>query len=589
LIRHLIFVALIGFISTPAFAFCGFFVSGADADLVNDATQVALMRKGNRTVLSMSNTYKGPPEDFAMVVPVPVVLGKEQVKTLHRNVFRAVDQISAPRLVEYWEQDPCRKRFEAEGMKMGGVGSGGLGTRGLGRGGGGFGVTVEAKFTAGEYEIVILSAKEANGLEGWLKSNGYKIPAGAAGALAPYVREEMKFFVAKVNIKKVIRDERGAVVLSPLRFDYEAPTLRLPVRLGLLNAKGKQDLLVYVLHPSSRFEVANYENIFIPSNLEVENEVRTRFGDFYAALFDATLAQAKRPAVVTEYAWQTTSCDPCPRPPLTPKDLQALGGDLLNAGAQINLPILEQVEVQGGLETNVVKHVLRRSRHLLTRCQQLATQGKMGTDGALKLELTVNTKGRVITTKIVESKKMKGAECIKRQVRRLRFPHVAGKEGPLTILAAWKIRPSSRRRPPNFSKWVLTRLHTRYDADTLDEDLVFVEAGPVRGGRGAGGINQEMPGAVETSRVNQFQGRYIIRHYWEGEVACKSPAWGQWGGSVTGPNGGGGGGTKKKAIAGKRTIERSGPPMSLPTFVRSSLPLLGLKGKDRPAKKGEAR
>jgi hypothetical protein len=45
----------------PAHAFCGFFVSGADAKLSNNASQVVLMRKDNRTVMTMSNTYQGPP------------------------------------------------------------------------------------------------------------------------------------------------------------------------------------------------------------------------------------------------------------------------------------------------------------------------------------------------------------------------------------------------------------------------------------------------------------------------------------------------------------------------------------------------
>src|SRR5437660_12320274 len=93
-----------------AWAFCGFFVSGADAQLVNNASQVVLMRKGNRTVMTMSNNYQGPTEDFAMVVPVPVVLHKEDVKTLEPNVFEHIDRLSAPRLVEYWEQDPCQPR-----------------------------------------------------------------------------------------------------------------------------------------------------------------------------------------------------------------------------------------------------------------------------------------------------------------------------------------------------------------------------------------------------------------------------------------------------------------------------------------------
>src|SRR6187200_2490553 len=101
-------VALAGVLApTDADAFCGFYVSGADAKLFNNATQVVLMREGTRTVLSMQNNYQGPPENFAMVVPVPVVLQKENVKTLPPDVFDHIDQLAAPRLVEYWEQDPC--------------------------------------------------------------------------------------------------------------------------------------------------------------------------------------------------------------------------------------------------------------------------------------------------------------------------------------------------------------------------------------------------------------------------------------------------------------------------------------------------
>src|SRR5438105_10971187 len=88
--------------ASNAGAFCGFYVGGADAKLFNNATLVVMMRDGQRTVLSMQNNYQGPPENFAMVVPVPVVLSKSNVKTLPRDVFDRVDQLTAPRLVEYW-------------------------------------------------------------------------------------------------------------------------------------------------------------------------------------------------------------------------------------------------------------------------------------------------------------------------------------------------------------------------------------------------------------------------------------------------------------------------------------------------------
>src|SRR5574337_615904 len=100
-------IAALACAPTTASAFCGFYVTGSDQQLLADATQVVLMRKGTRTVLAMQNDYKGPPEAFALVVPVPVVLAKDDVKTLPKDVFAHVEAMGAPRLVEYWEQDPC--------------------------------------------------------------------------------------------------------------------------------------------------------------------------------------------------------------------------------------------------------------------------------------------------------------------------------------------------------------------------------------------------------------------------------------------------------------------------------------------------
>src|SRR6185295_15465950 len=93
-----------------AHAFCGFFVSSAGAQLFNDATMVVLMRDGTRTVLSMQNNYRGPPENFALVVPVPVVLTQKQVRTIPREAFTRIDELTSPRLVEmYTELCPMPK------------------------------------------------------------------------------------------------------------------------------------------------------------------------------------------------------------------------------------------------------------------------------------------------------------------------------------------------------------------------------------------------------------------------------------------------------------------------------------------------
>ena len=311
----------------PARAFCGFYVSGADAKLFANASQVVLMREGMRTVLSMQNDYQGPPESFAMVVPVPVVLQKENVKTLPREIFARVDRLDAPRLVEYWEQDPCAVRTPEEGKGAGMGAALATASPPVARGGKDLGVTIEAAFTVGEYDIVVLGAKDSSGLDTWLRREGYKIPAGSEPFLRPYVQSGSKFFVARVDVTKV-KMESGRATLSPLRFHYDANELVLPIRLGLVNSAGTQDLIVHVLGKGKRYEVANYPNVTIPTNLDVAENAKRDFGVFYAALFDRTVAKTPR-AVVTEYSWDAGSCDPCPSPPLTDAELVTLGADVL--------------------------------------------------------------------------------------------------------------------------------------------------------------------------------------------------------------------------------------------------------------------
>ncbi len=316
-------------LAPAASAFCGFYVSGADAAIYNHATQVVLMRDGLRTVLSMENNYEGPADKFAMVVPVPIVLQKENVKILSQEMFDHIDKLDAPRLVEYWERDPCAKddygyEFSDDPLTAGGFGPNDATIRVRP---GPVQVQVLNRFVEGEYQIVILGAEDSGALETWLRQNGYRIPKGAEAALRPYVQAGMKFFVAKVDPSK-IKMKNGMATLSPLRFYYDTDTFSLPIRLGLLSSSGVQDLIMHILARGHRYEVANYVNIFIPTNLDVKDAAKTQFGAFYVALYDHAL-QGRPQAVMTEYSWDAGGCDPCPTPPLEIDDLGAFGADVL--------------------------------------------------------------------------------------------------------------------------------------------------------------------------------------------------------------------------------------------------------------------
>jgi MYXO-CTERM domain-containing protein len=351
-----------------------------------------------------------------MVVPVPVVLQEENVKTLPKEIFARVDKLAAPRLVEYWETDPCYvepppKDYAAKPSTVQESAPAGVENKD--------GVTIEAQFKVGEYEIVILSAKDSTGLERWLKSEKYAIPKGAGPYLEPYVKGGSKFFVAKVDTKKV-KFKDGMAMLSPLRFHYDSEEFSLPVRLGLMSSAGTQDLIVHILARGQRYEVANYKNVTIPTNIDLTEEAKARFGEFYAALFDATLEKNPN-SVITEYSWDSGSCDPCPEPPLQQAELATLGADVLEGG-----------------------------------------QG-------------------------------------------------------------------------NYYSMVLTRVHARYSKEALGEDLVFKAAKPISGGREVrSGPNGTLEQGSSESGMNNFQGRYAIRHEWKGKIECKDPVRGRWGGPPAG-------------------------------------------------------
>ena len=164
----------------------------ADAKLFNRASQIVLARDGDRTVLTMANDFRGDLTEFAVVIPVPTFLTKEQIHVGDRALIERLDAYSAPRLVEYFDGDPCALR-EEKNSRMDAMAP--MLSAAVGRAKS-LGVTVEARYTVGEYDILILSAKESAGLETWLKGNGYRIPAGASAVLASYIRQNLRFFVA---------------------------------------------------------------------------------------------------------------------------------------------------------------------------------------------------------------------------------------------------------------------------------------------------------------------------------------------------------------------------------------------------------
>ncbi len=309
----------------------GVFALKGGEKAVSRSTQVVVMTNDQDTVVSVMTDYDGPMQPFALVLPVPKDVKLEDVKTLKRASVERLEELTAPRFHEFWEKDPCeegkpeqiweRSLAASSGTDFLGVGDMFEGTKKAPKE---MRTKVEADFRdqGSEYTFHLV----ASNVEAWLQRKGYQLPAGAG--LAKYA--DSAFLVAETNPQQSELGRRGEALLSPIRFSTREP-LKLAHTLGLAHAEGKQELVIYGIHPKQRMAVANYDNVFPPTNLQVDFQVKERMGDFYAALHDQMLAKNAQ-AFVAEYAWGTRDCgQPCPNAPLRVDELLTLGADVFEA------------------------------------------------------------------------------------------------------------------------------------------------------------------------------------------------------------------------------------------------------------------
>jgi hypothetical protein len=315
--------AQLAVIAGPASAFCGFYVAQADTKMFNHSSKVILARDGQQTSITMASDYEGKPSEFALVVPVPSFIEKSQISVVDTKTIDHLDSFTQPRLVQYFDEDPCAPPFPEAVLAYRTAGIRAATAVPAPQPTAYAGVKVEAQYDVAEYDISILSAEQSDGLIRYLTDNGYKIPAGAEPVASSYIKQKMHFFVAKVNVKRM--NDLGRSYLKPLQVRYETAKFMLPLRLGTVNSNGPQDLTVYALTRKGRVEASNYRNIKVPSDIDVPLFVAKDFPNVYKAAFDRAVARESMHGVFTEYAWDMGWCDPCAAPPMSNTEMSELG------------------------------------------------------------------------------------------------------------------------------------------------------------------------------------------------------------------------------------------------------------------------
>ena len=311
--------ALFGLWAGPAAAFCGTYVASPGVELTNQTSQIIIVRQDGRTTLSMANDYTGSATNFAMLVPVPEVLEREDITTVRPELFQRFDDYSAPRVVEYTCDDFWWDDYDFSEMDGGGGGEAGGGWEEPPT------VVVEAEYEVGIYTIQIVSATDSGGLMTWLADNGYGVDAAAESLLGEYIDGGQYFFAAKVNLGAAVTD---GTFLEPLQFGYESEVFSLPVRLGTLNSPGEQDVVMYIITESEDGSVgiSNYTKFEIEDECMVDLAAVGGIDSYYGAQFAAGWSEGGTgEGWLQEYAWSTSSCDPCPTEKPTNDEVQEAG------------------------------------------------------------------------------------------------------------------------------------------------------------------------------------------------------------------------------------------------------------------------
>mgnify|MGYP003339874519 CR=1 FL=1 len=114
-------LALVFAFTQTAWAFCGFYVATNDQPLTNKASRVVLAHEGQRTMVTMSSDIGGDPKNFAIVVPVPTVIQRDQVRLVKPETVEHLAAFSKPRLVEYYDDERCPPLAQTRKVRLRGA------------------------------------------------------------------------------------------------------------------------------------------------------------------------------------------------------------------------------------------------------------------------------------------------------------------------------------------------------------------------------------------------------------------------------------------------------------------------------------
>jgi HEAT repeat protein len=215
-------------------------------DINEPAQKAIILHDAGREDLLLQVKYEGPLDEFGWLVPVPSV---PRVESGSMEAFYELSQLTQR---EFRGGD---KGYES--MAPATLGAGGPSVK-----------VIEIK-TVGDYEVSVLSARDAGSLARWLKAHDYSIPGGKSAIIDDYISRGWFFVAARISLngrvglrmaasaetrqegavarqRSAIQNKLAQGELHPLRISFDTPTCVFPLRISAVAGK-PSEVSLYVL------------------------------------------------------------------------------------------------------------------------------------------------------------------------------------------------------------------------------------------------------------------------------------------------------------------------------------------------------
>lgn len=501
--------------ASPASAFPGFIAGKGEAARVSNSTQVVLLQKGDHTVVTVWADYEGPLDRFALVLPVPADVELDGVKTLKRDSVDHLDEISAPRFHEFWEKDPCEPGEADQEWQR----------------------DLRVKDSAANF----LGAGMPD------VSGGQKLPPEMLLDFDPQFKDgEYDFeLVPSGQSVQTFLSKRGLTVPAAAK-----------ERLGKYEAAGMQMLVADV--SASKVELGGARRALL-------SPIRFATQQPYAIPSTLGLANSAGQQELIVYVLH----------PDKRFEVKNYGNVFPPTNVIVDMAVKERLgEFYAGVHDALLakeprSFLVEYAWPTVKLCGEPCPNAPIGIHELLSLGVDVvesdvpkaerNPKPPPLSEE--EKAQMKAADKATRKQ-----------------LEAQRRETLRRRGVLDRNSYVITRLHHRYDAKGLPEDVVVQPAASVEGGVALPtGPAGDAPVAVESAQENRLQIRYSALHPSKKVLQCENPTRYRWGKAPPDYRG------LRKTWTARDLAYKKRDKFALKDVVKSSVPALGLVAAPDPA------